>query len=63
MIRKNWEYLMARLKERSTLMTMGQAMVWSFGLPYPFSMVCFVVGILAALVPDGTVVKANAPAQ
>ena len=63
MIRKNWEYLMARLKERSTLMTMGQAMVWSFGLPYPFSMVCFAVGIVAALVPDGAILKANAPAE
>lgn len=63
MIRKQGEYLMARLKERSTLMTMGQAMVWSFGLPYPFSMICFVVGVAAALVPDGALVKANAPAE
>ena len=60
MIRKSWEYIMARLKERSTLMTVGQAMVWSFGLPYPFSMACFVVGIVAALVPDGPALKANA---
>jgi hypothetical protein len=59
MIRKSWEYLMARLKERSTLMTMGQAMVWSFGLPYPLSMICFAVGIAAALVPDGPAVKAD----
>jgi hypothetical protein len=61
-MRKSWEYLLARLKERSTLMTMGQAMAWSFGLPYPFSMACFAVGIAAALVPDGSIVKADAPA-
>lgn len=52
---KAWEYLMARLKERSTLLTVGQAMVWSVGLPYPFSMLCFAVGIVAALVPDGSI--------
>ena len=62
MIRKSWEYIMARLKERSTFMTMGQAMVWSFGLPYPLSMICFAVGIAAALVPDGPALKAAVPA-
>ena len=59
---KWWDYLVERLNERSSLMTIGQAMAWSLALPYPFSLACLVVGIAAAMVPDG-LLKANAPAE
>ena len=61
-IRKSWEYMMARLKGLSALMPMGRAIVWSCGLEYPLSMICFAVGMAAALVPDGPTLKADAPA-
>lgn len=49
------QYLKARLDERSTWLLIGGAVTAASALPTPWSILSVVVGVIAALVPDGSV--------
>ena len=46
-------YLKARLDERSTWLLFGAAITAAAALSWPWSLVSAIVGIIAALIPDG----------
>jgi hypothetical protein len=46
-------YLKARLDERSTWLLIGTGVTAAAALEWPWSLVSFVVAVIAALVPDG----------
>jgi hypothetical protein len=48
-------YLRARLNERSSWLLIGTAIAAASALPWPWSLASVIVGVIAALVPDGTV--------
>jgi hypothetical protein len=48
-------YIKARLDERSTWLLIGAAVTAAEALKWPWSLVSVIVGIVGALVPDGTV--------
>lgn len=48
-------YLKARANERSTWMLIGAAIAAASALPMPWAAASLVVGLVAALVPDGPV--------
>jgi hypothetical protein len=48
-------YLKARFSERSTLVGIGVAITAASALPWPWSIASFVVGSIAAMIPDGKV--------
>jgi hypothetical protein len=48
-------YIRARLNERSTWVMIGAGVAAAAALPWPWSLVSVIVGVIAALVPDGKV--------
>lgn len=48
-------YIRSRLNERSTWLMIGTAVAGAAALPAPWDYVAVGVGVIAALVPDGTV--------
>ena len=50
-----WAYIRARLDERSTWMMIGAGIGTAAMLPWPWSLVSSIVGVIAAFVPDGSV--------
>jgi H+/Cl- antiporter ClcA len=54
-VRTTMSYLRSRLGERSTWLLIGAAIAAAAGLKAPWSAIFFVVGIIGALVPDGSV--------
>jgi hypothetical protein len=48
-------YLKARVGERSTWVGVGLAASAAAVLPYPWNLVSFITGVIASLIPDGTV--------
>jgi hypothetical protein len=48
-------YLKARLNERSTWMLFGASVATASALTLPWSVASVVVGVIAAMVPDGPV--------
>lgn len=50
-------YLRNRLNEKSTWLLFGGAIAAASALPWPWSLASCVVGVIAALVPDGPVKK------
>jgi hypothetical protein len=48
-------YIRARLQERSTWLLISAGVVTAAALASPWSYVAAVVGVIAALVPDGAV--------
>ncbi len=48
-------YIRARLNERSTWLLIGTGIAGAAALASPWSYVAAVVGVIAALVPDGSV--------
>jgi hypothetical protein len=49
------QFLKARLSERSTWLLIGTSATAASALPAPWSYVSIVVGVIAALVPDGSI--------
>jgi hypothetical protein len=49
------QFLKARLNERSTWLLIGTGIAAASALPAPWSYVSAAVGVIAALVPDGSV--------
>ena len=56
---KALSYLKSRLNERSTWVAFGLAFSAASMLEWPWSIASAVVGVIAALVPDGEVKKAG----
>ena len=56
-MKKALSYLRTRLNERSTVMMIGSGVASSALLPAPFSWISIVILTIAAIVPDGVVVK------
>lgn len=48
-------FIKARLSERSTWMLIGAGVTAASALPAPWSYVSVAVGVIAALVPDGSI--------
>jgi hypothetical protein len=48
-------YLRRRMNERSTWILIGAAITVASALPWPWSVVSCLVGVIGALVPDGPV--------
>lgn len=48
-------YLKSRLNERSTWLLIGTGIAAASALPAPWSYVAAAVGVIAALVPDGSI--------
>lgn len=51
-MRKTIAYLRARASEHSTWIAIGAGIAVASALPWPWSVVSAVVGVIAALVPD-----------
>jgi hypothetical protein len=56
-MRKAWEWFIARFNEKSTIANLAAAGIYSATLPYPLSMIAFVIQLALAFVPDGPIVK------
>jgi hypothetical protein len=54
-VRAAFAYIRSRLDERSTWLLFGVAITAAAALPWPWSLVSVIVGVIAALVPDGGV--------
>jgi hypothetical protein len=54
-IKATVEYVKARLDERSTWIAIGGSIPVAAVLPAPWSFVSIAVGIVAAMIPDGSV--------
>ena len=52
---KIWTYIKDRLDERSTWMLFGASVATASALPFPWSVASVVVGVVAAMTPDGPV--------
>jgi hypothetical protein len=52
-VRSTVSYLRARIEERSTWLLIGTSVAAAAALPWPWSLVSVIVGVIAALVPDG----------
>lgn len=48
-------YIRSRLNERSTWLLIGAAVTAGAALAWPWSLVSVIVGVIGAMVPDGTV--------
>jgi hypothetical protein len=46
-------YVRARLNERSTWLLVGAAIAAAAALPWPWSLLSCIAGVIGALVPDG----------
>jgi len=51
-MKATFAYLRARLDERSTWVAIGAGIGVAAALPWPWSLVSAIVGVIAALVPD-----------
>lgn len=49
------QFIKSRLNERSTWLLIGTGIAAASALPAPWSYAAAVVGVIAALVPDGSV--------
>jgi hypothetical protein len=54
-VRATIAYLCDRLDERSTWLLIGAGVTAAAALPIPWSIISFVVAVIGALVPDGSV--------
>ncbi|WP_334185073.1 hypothetical protein [Novosphingobium sp.] len=59
-MKKALSYLVMRLNERSTWMMIGTGVASSALLPDPYPWVSMIILTIAAIVPDGVVVKESA---
>ena len=53
-VRSTVSYLRARLDERSTWLLFGAAITAAAALSWPWSAISCVVGVIGALIPDGS---------
>ena len=60
---KTLSYIKARLNERSTWTAFGLAFGAASLLDWPWSVASAVVGVIAALVPDGEAIKTKEPEE
>jgi hypothetical protein len=59
MIRRVISYIRARLEERSTWLLIGASVTAAAALGWPWNLISFVVGVIGALTPDGSVNNAS----
>jgi hypothetical protein len=53
-VRSTVSYIRSRLNERSTWILFGAAVTAAAALPWPWSIIMAAVGVIGALVPDGS---------
>lgn len=54
-VRSTVSYIRQRLDERSTWILFGAAVTAAAALPWPWSLIMAIVGVIGALVPDAPV--------